>query len=496
MHTGFHIIDYIVLIVYLLAMIGLGIYFSLREDSTDRFFLGNRSMPWWAVGISVFATQLSAITYISLPGRAFETDWSWFLYNMGIPIVGLLIIFVFLPIYRKREITSVYEYLETRFGPETRAYGALAYILMQIGRVAIVMFLPALALSEVTGLPVAWMILLMGVLATIYTVLGGIEVVVWTDVIQTFILVGGAIAALFIIVWGVDGGVSSVVAIGAEHEKFRMFHFDPSESQDLLWFLIIGGLFTNFVPYASDQTVVQRYFTTKSDKEARNCLLLSTWMVIPATFLFFCVGSALFAFYTVHPERLPDAVEWDRVFPHFIVKEMPVGLSGLVIAAIFAGSMSSLDSSLNSISTVCITDFYRRFMNPDGDDRRRLALARWITVIMGIIGTLLAIVVANNLLGNPDQQGAWDLFIAIQGLLGGSLAGIFCAGVFSKKANQIGVVSALVISTAIVAVVKYQFDVHTHLYAAIGILSAWIIAYLFSHLTRQMGRNTSPAPEN
>ncbi|MBZ0258847.1 sodium:solute symporter [bacterium] len=483
MTTEFQFIDYLVLFVYLAAMVGVGFYFSRKEGSTERFFVGNRNIIWWAVGISIFATQLSAITYISIPAMAYENDWAWLLFNLGIPFVGVFVIYFFLPLYRQKRYTSIYEILEERFGPETRAYGALAYLLMQIGRVAIVLYLPALALSEVTGFSVYWMIILMGVLATAYTVMGGIEVVIWTDVIQAFVLVLGAILAIFIICMKVDGGFSGVIEIGQANHKFAMIHTDPSVSKDLIWYILIGAFFTSLVPYASDQTVVQRYFTVNTDREARNCLWLSVLVTVPASLLFFFLGTALFAFYTTHPGLLDNGIQYDRIFPFFIVHEIPAGISGLLIAAIFAGSMSSLDSSLNSIATVCVTDFYYRFRNPESSDQQRLALARTITIIAGVLATALAIWVAESLLNNPDQKGAWEFFVAVQGLLGGVLAGIFCVGRFTKTANQVGVVAGLVLSTAIIAIIKFQFAWHTQTYAAIGIISAFTITYLFSWIT-------------
>lgn len=248
MQSGFHWLDYLILFAYLFLMVGVGFYFVRQESSTDRFFVGNRKILWWAVGISIFATQLSAITYISIPGMAFENDWSWLVANLGIPMVGVFVIYLILPTYRREKYTSIYEVLEERFGPETRAYGALAYIMMQVGRVAIVLYLPSLALAEVTGLPVHWMILLMGVLATVYTVMGGIEVVIWTDVIQAFVLVLGALLALFIICTKVDGGLSGIIAIGESHGKFNMIHTDPSHSSDLIWILLIGAFFPIWFP--------------------------------------------------------------------------------------------------------------------------------------------------------------------------------------------------------------------------------------------------------
>lgn len=477
------VLDLLVIVLYLAGMIGMGFYFSHRSRSTENYFVGGRQIPWWAVGLSIFGTQLSAITYIAIPGRAYETDWSWLIYNLGVALIGAIVIYLFLPLYRAKQITSIYEYLETRFSPEIRAYGALAYVFMQVGRVAIILYLPALVLHEVTGYSVESTILAMGLAVTVYTVVGGIEAVIWTDVVQVFILLAGALATLALIVLSVDGGFSTIAQTGEQYAKFNMVHWDASNSEDLIGYLILGGLFANIVPYATDQTVVQRYFTTKTERQARNSIWLSTLFTIPVSLLFFFLGTALFTYYHIYPERIPATIHWDRIYPYFIIHELPAGATGLVIAAIFAAAMSSLSSCLNSISTVGITDFYKRFMQPEADDRRCLQLAKGITIGSGLFSTLLAIGVARLLLRNPDQQGAWDFFVAVQGLLGGGLAGVFCAGVFSKRTNSAGVTAGLVISAAVLSVMKYEWKCHTQTLAAIGILTAWIVSYAFSYLT-------------
>ncbi len=491
MQEGFQWIDFAILAIYLAVLVAMGAFFAIRENSTERFFLGGRSIPWWAVGISIFGTQLSAITYIAIPARAYATDWSWLIVNLGIPVVGVIVVLVFLPVYRKNQITSVYEFLETRFGVETRVYGALAFIVMHIGRMSIILFLPSLALSYVTNMPVSTMILVMGVLVTVYTVLGGIEAVIWTDVIQVIILLFGALISLFVIFSQVDGGMAAVISTGYHAGKMRMVHLSAETSQDIVWILLLGSIFGSLVPYAADQTVVQRYFTTKNDKEARNCLLLGTFMSVPASLLFFFLGTALFVYYGTFPERLGSDVEGDRIYPYFLVHALPTGITGIVIAAIFAASMSSLDSSLNSISTVCITDFYKRFMCPDADDRKCLSLARCITIIVGAFSTLTALYVAQRIMNDPEQRGAWEAFAAIQSLLGGGLAGVFCLGIFCKRANQAGAVAALVICTACLAVVKYELEWHVQTYAAISLVVVLVAGTIVSYITTQSSRISS-----
>lgn len=486
MQANFQLIDTIVLTAYLCGMLAIGFYCAKRNNSTEQFFLGSRSMPWWAVGISIFATQLSAITFISIPGGAFESDWSWLTVNMGIPVVGIVVAYCYLPVLFQRSYTSLYEYLEDRFGVEARVYGAIAYIVMQIGRCAVVLYLPALALAEVTGLPVIWMILCMGVLVTVYTVLGGIEVVIWTDVVQAVILFGGALFALGIMAWQTPGGFEALNNVASENSKFTVVHTNTTQSGDLIWYMLLGAFFANLVPYVSDQTVVQRYFTTKNLAQAQRCLLLGVFFAIPATFLFLYVGTMLFAYYELHPGLLtinPETSGYDRMFPFFIVQQLPAGLSGLLIAAIFAGSMSSLDSSLNSVATVCVNDFYKRFHKPNSTDHECLRLAQLITVIMGCFATIASIAVANTLSkGGEDGIIALDVFMALSGLLGGALAGVFCVGVFTKKANQAGVVVGLVIGTGVLALISFSLNWHKMTYAAVGVMVTFAVSYFISRI--------------
>lgn len=491
MQDHFQLLDVIVLVVYLCSMLVVGYICGKRNTTSAHFFVGNRSIPAWAVGISIFATQLSAITFISIPGTAFHTDMSWMIVNLGIPVVGLVVALKFLPVYCRRSYTSLYEILEERFGVETRVYGALAYVLMQIGRCAVVLYLPALALSEVTGLPVSWMIFGMGVLVTLYTVWGGIEVVIWTDVVQAIILFGGACLALLIMGWQTDGGFETLNAVASENHKFNMVHTDFSESKDFIGYMLLGAFFANFVPYISDQTVVQRYFTTRNIAEARRCVYTGVLFAIPATLLFFYIGSMLFAFYEVHPDlwtlQLKEG-EYDRVFPFFIVQQLPAGISGLLLAAIFAGSMSSLDSSLNSVATVCVQDFYQRFHHPDCSDAQRLRLARWITVIMGTFATLAALGVAVSLSSGDSYKLSLDLFMAISGLVGGTLAGVFTAAVLTKRVNQTGIVVGIVTGTAVLALVRFNLQWHTMTFAATGVITTFMVSYLVSLIAPQSSK--------
>lgn len=471
-HFGF--LDYGALVVYLLSLVIIGIYFSRREKSTGDFFLAGRRVPWWAAGISVFGTQLSAITFMAIPAKSYATNWVYFLGNMCIVLIAPVVVFLYLPFFRRLNVTTAYEYLEKRFSLPVRLFGSTAFTLFQFGRMAIVLFLPAIALSTVTGISVYTCILVMGILCIIYTVLGGIEAVIWSDVLQVVVLMGGALLSLIIIAVGVDGGVGEIFSIGLSNAKFHTFNWTWDITVTAVWVVVIGNLLNNLIPYTSDQTVVQRYLTTKDEKQAAQSVWTNAVLTIPASIIFFGLGTALFVFYKTHPNLLNPSLKTDAIFPWFITQKLPVGISGLVIAGLFAAAMSSVDSSMNSVATVLVTDFYRRF-KPDASDHTCLNLARWLTGILGVIGTCTALLMATY-----EIKSLWDLFIKIIGLFGGSMAGLFALGIFTRRAHGPGALIGAVIGAIVQFLVQNYTQIHFFLYGAIGIITCVVVGYFAS----------------
>lgn len=477
--------DWVVMGIYVVVLVGVGFYFARRENTTDDFFLAGRRVPWWAAGLSIFATMLSAITYLSIPSKSFHTDWAWFLVNMGILAVAPLVAFVYLPFFRRLNVTTAYEYLEARFSLGIRLFGSLSFIVFQIGRMGIVVFLPAIALSAVTGINVFVCIIAMGVLSTIYTVLGGIEAVIWTDVLQAVVLLSGALAAVLIVAGSLDGGLATIVTQGAAAGKLNMVHLSWDWTGDALIVIVLGALFTNLVPYTSDQAVVQRYLTTKDEKRARGAIWTNAFFSLLATVLFFGVGTALFVFYRTFPERMVPLANQDQIFAWFIAREMPVGLSGLVIAGVFAASMSSLDSSMHSISTAITTDFVRRFW-PDQKEHAFLVIARWLTVLLGVAGTASAIVLALM-----EDRNLWDRFMGYMGLVGGTLAGLFALGVFTRRVYQVHAWIGAAASIAVLVYVQTNLKLAGLLNAAIAICTCFAVAWLASLVVPAAAKNTT-----
>jgi SSS family transporter len=341
----------------------------------------------------------------------------------------------------------------------------------------VVLFLPSIALNVVTGIDIFVCIALMGMVSLIYTMLGGIEAVIWTDVMQVIVLLGGAILSLLLIVFKIDGGFSSIVEIASESHKFNVFDLTLSLKQPTVWVMLLGGVFANIITYGTDQTMVQRYMTTKTQKEANRSVWTNAILTIPATLIFFFVGTALFVFYKSFPTELnPTFQNNDAIFPWYIASQLPAGISGLLIAGIFAAAMSSLSSSMNSAATAYSTDIHFRFGWSKNMDQ--LKLARIATFIVGISGTLFAFMMATM-----DIQSLWDEFQKVLGLIIGSLGGVFLLGILSKRSNSAGALIGIIISIITQVLVAIYQPVHLIAYSATGVISCfaagWIASWFF-----------------
>ena len=474
--SRFGTVNYFVLAVYFLILIGMGIYFARREKSDVDYFLARGRISWWAAGISIFGTQLSAITFMAIPAKAYATDWVYILGQASIVMVAPVVIYLYLPFFRRLRVTTAYEYLEKRFSVAVRLFGSFAFILLQLGRMGVVIFLPAIALSAVTGFNIYVAILLMGVLSTFYTALGGIEAVIWSDVLQVVVLLGGALLSLVLIASSLEGGPAGMMATAVSHGKFHTFTWTWDYTTTAVWVVLGGYFLSNLIPYTADQTVVQRYLTTKDEKQAARSIWTNAFLAIPAGLIFFGLGTALFVFYRENAASLEPALQTDAIFALFIVQQLPVGVAGLLIAGIFAAAMSSLDSSMNSVATAIVTDFYRRFTS-GSTGAGRLRLARWLTVALGLLATTVGMLMATY-----EIESLFDLFLELLGLLGGSLAGLFVLGIFTRRAHGPGALIGAVTSALVLYLVSAFTQVHFFLYAGIGILTCVVVGYLASIL--------------
>lgn len=473
--TSFGWLNYLVLFVYFVGMLLLGFFFMKRNNNTEDYFKASGRIPWWAAGISIFATTLSAITFISIPAKTYATDWRMFIFNVSILLVVPIVIRYFLPFFRRFSFQTAYEYLEVRFNRTVRWLASMLFVLFMVSRIAVVLFLPSLALNAVTGIDIYLSIIIMGIVTIVYSTSGGIEAVVWGDVIQGFILVFGAIAAFVFMILGMKGGLNEFWQTSMEFHKFHTFDFRFDFSQPVFWVVLLGGVANSLITYTSDQSVVQRYMTTKDEKATSRSIWLNGVLSIPVSILFFIIGTGLFAFYTSRPEQLSITnPNIDSVFPQFIVAEMPAGLSGLLIAAIFAAAMSTLSSNINSSAAVITSDFFQT-IGQNKNPKSNMLVARWSGIICGVLGVGMALVLATW-----DIASLWDQFNTFLGLLTSGLGVLFILGIFFPKVGAKATLFGIFVGTLILFLVKNNTNISFLLYGFIGMSSGILFGYLFS----------------
>ena len=470
-------LNWTVLILYLLGMIALGYYFMKRESGAEDFFKGGGRIPWWAAGISIYATMLSAITYMAYPAKAFATDWTYYPMLVTILIVSFPVIHYYLPFFRRLNVTTAYEYLERRFNATTRLMASALFIIFMVARMALVLYLPSLALTAVTGIDIYICIVLMAAITILYCTMGGVEAVVWGDVVQGFILVGGAIFAVIYLVLGTDGGFSGFLDIASADDKFRLFDWSLSYKSATFWVIIIGGMANNLISYTSDQTVIQRYLTTKDEGEARRSIMMNGVMSVFVSIAFFAIGAGLYTFFKTHPAEMDITMaKNDIIFPFFMMSQLPAGLAGLLIAAIFAATMSTISSNINSVATAFSVDFYKRF-RPTATDKSVLSCARYTCIISGILGMAIALLMATwNILS------LLDFFQEILGLLSSGLGGLFLMGIFFPRIGGKAALLGFLSGVGAVFVTKYCTEASFLLYGAIGMCVSVLVGYALSYV--------------
>lgn len=423
------LIDLIVLGVYFAGVLGLGAYFYRRSRQSDAFMSAGGALPGWLCGMSIFATYVSSISFLALPGSAFQFDWSRFTFSLTLPLAAWMAARFFVPLYRERGQVSAYSYLEDRFGVPARLYAATFYLLTQIFRMGVVMYLTALTLSALLDWPMGAIIVLTGVSVTVYTMLGGIAAVIWTDAIQGFVLIGGAILCALVLVFGMPGGPAQLLEVALEHDKFSLGSFDPSVYWEAtFWVILINGIFINLQNFGIDQNYIQRYITSRSQKEAEKAVWIGALLYIPVSLLFFFIGTSLFAYYQARPGLLPEGAAADEVFPFFIVTGLPAGLTGLLIAAIFAAAMSTLSTGVNSSATIFLTDFYQRFLRPNAGEGEKMRVLHAVCVLLGGLGTYLAYLML-------DVGSALDIWWTFSSIFSGGMLGLFLLGYFVRRAT-------------------------------------------------------------
>lgn len=434
------LLDLLVLAVYLVGTVAFGLWMGRRSGTPENFMAAGGSLPAWAVGLSIFGTFVSSISFLAVPGKAVAGDWNPFVFSLTIPVAAWIAVKVFVPFYRRSGTVSAYEHLEHRFGPWARLYAVACYLLTQLGRMGTIMYLVALAFAPLTGRSKPELILVIGVIVVVYSMVGGITAVIWADVVQSIVLIGGALACVVVLLTGMPEGPGQLFEIAREHGKFSLGSFNLSLATSTFWVVLLYGLCMNLNNFGIDQSYVQRYHTARSEAEARRSVWTGGLLYVPVSAFFLFIGTGLFAFYTAQPDRLPADLDFaanaDRVFPHFIVAELPVGLTGLVIAAIFAAAQSTMSSILNCSATLISCDIYQRHLRPDADARSIMWVLRGSTLVVGLLGTLAALAMIRI-------KSALDVWWEWSGVVAGGVLGLFLLGMIARRARNAVAVTAV-----------------------------------------------------
>ncbi|MBW3552858.1 MAG: sodium/solute symporter [Gemmatimonadetes bacterium] len=489
-----HYADWIVLTLYVVAMIAIGVWANRKQTDTEAYFVGNRNIRWWAAGISIIATSFSAASILGVPGYAFSSDMWYLQYQLGDIAAAVIVAILFIPFFHKvRGLTTAYEYLEARFDLKTRLLGSTLFVLTVLLRAGTLLYGAALLFSAVvptnvipglTGVEEA--VVIFGIIAIIYTVMGGISAVVWTDVIQFTIMSFGILAAMTVVVLGTPGGWAEAFGDASQLGKLDIIHLEePMGGQGLLTAIFGYGLLALSL-FGTNQQPVQRYMTVKNPREAQQALLLGVGAGVIGVTLSLLLGVFLFIFYDYFPNLMPADLTADQVMPHFVNTQVPPIVTGLLVAAVFAAAMSSLDSALNSLAAALTVDFYVRFKR-NVTQSRRLLFAKTVVVTAGILG------IAIGIYASRTEVLLIDLILSFMGYFAGGLLGLFLLGMLTKRAKGTGAFIGAIAGTFVVLMMTendfrlprlyelFGMDAVPFIWStAIGVTVTMIVGYLLS----------------
>ena len=478
------VFDLVVFIIITFGNVLFGASFYFRNKTTAQFTSGGGKIPAWVVGMSIFATFVSSISFLALPGKAYMSNWNALVFSFSIPIAAILAIKFFVPLYRSLNSISAYNYLEVRFGAWARMYASICYMLTQLMRTGAILLLLALPLNVLFGWNVRTIIIVTGVAVTVYSMLGGIQAVIWTDAIQAIILIVGAIVCAGILTFSMPEGPLQIFEIAAASDKFSLGSFGASISESTFWVILIYSLFINLQNFGIDQNFVQRYMTTSSLKKAKASTLFGALLYLPVSLLFFYIGTALYSYYTAQPDLLPNGTPGDEVFPHFIVNGLPTGITGLLIAAIFAAGMSTISTSINSTATIVLTDYYKRYVNKNATGKSEMKVLYLSSVIFGALGVTFSLA----LVGVESVLDAWW---SLASIFSGGMLGLFLLAFLSKKVRNIDAAIGVIIGVLVIMwmsltplyftegnLLAFKSPFHTNLTIVIGTLAIFLIGFI------------------
>jgi solute:Na+ symporter, SSS family len=430
-------LDILVIGLYMAVLVGVGVWVSRRQTSTKEYFLANRTIPGWAIGMSLLATIITSVTFIAYPGAAYAGDWSLLVPGIMFVLVIAAIGFVVVPFFRHVVAMSVYEYFGKRFGTEVRMYSSLAFAMGHFSKMGFVFYLLALSVGGITGWNLTRVIVILGVITIFYTLIGGLEAVIWTDVLQGFVLWSGVAVSIGLLLFSPRVHAGDVLHLIAANHKTSLGSMSFNLHAQTFWTMAIYGLFFYLQKYTADQTVVQRYLAAKTDRAALRGIGMGAALCLPVWTAFMFIGSLLWAFYRITGEHLPGSItKPDQVFPHFMVSQMPAGVAGLFLAALFGAAMSMLASDLNCLGVIIVEDFYGYFA-PRSTDRQRLRVGKVSVAVCGLLAIAVAIVLS------ATQGSALSLYYLATAVVAGGLAGLFLLAFLVRRVGRAAALIAI-----------------------------------------------------
>lgn len=431
------VLDYGIIIAVLLITLYFGLKYAKNQKTTEAYFSAKGRVPSWAIGMSLLATLISSVTFLGYPAEGYSHNWILLVQGLMVPIVLLGTVWFIVPLYRKVIGLSTYEYFEKRFGSFARYYSSIAFVLRQFSGMGTVLYLLAVALSSMTHINTYWVIIVVGLIIVTVNLLGGIEAVIWLDVFQGFMLFASGILCLLVIIFSVNGGLPEVWRVATENGRTGFGPYDVDFTRLTFVVMAINGAFYAIQKYGTDQTVIQRYLTAKSDKSAIKASLLGILLTVPVWSLFMFIGTALFVYYTQN--SLPGEVGPNSVFPYFIMSELPMGVVGFILAAMISAAICSLSADLNSLAAVGIEDYYKK-IRPNSVDNEYLIASRWMVAVSGLLSVVIGFVYVH--LGSESILG---IIFTLYAIFSGGIVGIFLLGVFSARANRQGLNIAIIV---------------------------------------------------
>ncbi len=489
------VIDISIFIIYLTGIVLFGSSFYKKNKTSSAFTLGNSKIPTWVISMSIFATFVSSISYLALPGQAYASNWNPFVFSLSLPFASWMTVKYFVPLYRSVNSPSAYTYLEMRFGPWAKIYVSIMYLLTQLMRTGTILFLLAMTLNVMVGWNIITVIVITGVSVLIYSLLGGIQAVVWTDAIQGIILILGALVCAIVLLFSMPEGPASFFQLASESNKFSLGSFKAELTASTFWVVLIYGFFINLQNFGIDQNYIQRYMTASSDKEAKKSALYGGLLYVPVSMLFLFIGTGLFNFYSTHPGLLQEGIQSDRVFPFFILSNLPAGLTGLLIASVFAAGMSTISTSVNSSATVILNDYFNKSASGGNKERASMKILYTASILFSFFSILIAIAMIN-------VQSALDTWWKLASIFSGGMLGLFLLGFIVKKVNNtsaiIGVAAgALVIGWMSLSPIffkgpgltKLASPFHSYLSIVFGTTTIFVIGFMAGILIKRLKKS-------